>query len=53
MKRCRGKFFLGREGGKEFESLTVVREGDTEKYILMAGSAKGKILSLMLMLGDA
>lgn len=49
MKRCRA--FLGEK--KEFESLTVVREGDTEKYILMAGSAEGIVLSLtVLMLGE-
>lgn len=47
VKRRRGECFLG--GKKEFESLTVVREGDTEKYILMAGSAKGKILSLTML----
>lgn len=43
--------FLGKT--KKFESLGVVRERNTEKYILTAGGAKGKVFSVAaLKLGE-
>lgn len=51
MKTRKGDDFL--EENKEFESLRVVREGNTENYILVAGSAKAKVFSVaILKLGE-
>lgn len=47
MKTHKGDDFL--EENKEFESLRVVRERNTENYILVAGSAKAKVFSVTIL----